>query len=247
MKLVAAVSALTLGMGLAHAASTSYNFDSATVGAVVGGGAATASIIAQPGGAVPVGFPGAPVDVPFASALTALGITASTLGPTSLSSNLCGVNPVPCHQGGVVNVGGTDKRFDTGWGGAWSLTFGGSGVSLIEFLFYETESTSLGTDGFRVELFNTSNVAIVGGTSLYGQSASGGTAGTLVTLQGLGAIGRILITDLGSGGFASTGDGVQIDNIRTDTIIAVGAPEPSTYLMIGSALAGLAIRRRRAA
>ena len=220
----AAVSALTLmSMGAANAAVTSYSFDSATTGAVVAGGAATLSTIAL-GASSPV--PAS--DAPFSAALVALGISSTTLSSANAA-----------RPGGVVNQAGPSNLFDTGWNGAWTINFGGAGVSNFSFLYYETESTIGGSDGFRVDIFNTSLVQI--GSSVFFGQGNGLTA----SFSSVGGIGRAVITDLGSGTFVSSGDGVRVDNLSTDTIASV--PEPATYLMIGSALAGMAAFRRRRA
>jgi hypothetical protein len=146
----------------------------------------------------------------------------------------------------VTNAGAPsgwgNQSFDTGWLGAWTLIFGNNGltngVTSFQFQFWETESTVGGSDGFKVEVFDPSNGSL--STQFFGQGS-----GTTVNLTGFGTIGKVIITDLGDGSHA-TGDGVRLDNLQSDTVvIPSGVPEPSTYLMVGSALAGLAMFRRR--
>jgi hypothetical protein len=221
MKLhIAAVSALTLmSLGVASAATTTYNFDNATNGD--GNGIAAAS-------------------VSFANGLTALGISSSSLTGV--------INPGTGGNGGVSDNGGgapgtftSPKGFSTGFGGVWTLIFGGATVNSFSFNYWETEANggAQGTNGFSVALFAPNLTTQLGSTQVFG-----GGVGTLVTFSGLGQIGKAVITDLGDNQHAG-GDGLQIDNLSVTTPDTT-VPEPSTYLMIGSALAGLAWRRRRA-
>ena len=226
----AAVSALTLiSVGVASAAVTTYTFDGPTTGSVVGGGAATVSNLPQAGSSnIASG------DVPFGGALTALGISSTSLSATT-AGNPGGVKA----NGGSPPSGWGANSFDTGWLGTLTLNFG-SPITTFLFQYWETEGA--GGQGFTLRAF----VAINGGGTQVGATQTIGFGVGLSASIGGGNIRSIRIADLGDANFPN-GDGVRIDNLSVTSPDEVVIPEPSTYLMIGSALAGMAAFRRRRA
>jgi hypothetical protein len=130
-----------------------------------------------------------------------------------------------------------NKSFAIGRLGTWTLEFGGPNAALgldsVSFGYNETE----GPIGFTATVYD------IGGNILETRNVANGV-GT-VTFSGLSsAVYKLTITDVGGDGYPG-GDNVQLDNLAVSTIEST-IPEPSTYLLVGSALAGLAYRRRRA-
>lgn len=170
-------------------------------------------------------------DVSLAGPLAPLGVTSSTItGATG------GIQGVYNNGGSNPNASFGNKSFAIGNAGTWTLVFGGSGVSSLSLAYNETE-----TSGFVAHVYD-----LAGTTILQTLNINGGGANSVGTMSftGLGAIGKFEITDVFDGAHPQ-GDNVQLDNLSVNTI--TGIPEPSTYMMIGSALAGLAAFRRRRA
>jgi PEP-CTERM motif len=232
----AAVSALTLmSVGIAGAATTGYNFDGPTTGTVNSGlgGAAPTNSLPQGGSSdITSG------NVPFGQALTALGISSTSLSATT-AGHPGGVNANSL-QNPPIPGNFTGNAFDTGWLGVLTLNFS-SPISSFAFDYWETEGA--GGLGFTLAAYSVVNGS--GNSNLVGTVQTiGFGAGLSASVTG-GGIRSVVISDLGDAAH-STGDGVRIDNLVVTTPDA-GVPEPSTYLMVGSALAGLAAFRRRRA
>jgi PEP-CTERM motif len=172
----------------------------------------------------------------FTGGLQALGVTSSTLSGTT-----GGQRGVYNNGQAMNNVGPNPINFGIGnTGETWTLIFGGLGLNSFQFAYNESEVV-----GFTVTAFGLDGTTVLGTTVFnpVGTAASpcqlSNTCGT-ITLGSFGsAIGKITILDRGN-------DGVQIDNLVVNTVDGA-VPEPSTYLMVGSALAGLAAFRRRRA
>jgi PEP-CTERM motif len=231
MKLVlATVSALTLmSVGTANAAIASYNFENGELNAVNLGG----------------------VTVNFNGGLVALGVTSSTItgaGAPSVS-NVQGVYTNGLNNSGAPVIGANTtvnyglKSFAIGNSGTWNLLFG-SGITQFDFAYNETESS-----GFTVTYYALNGTTVlssqtvtpngVGGANALSQCQFASTCAAVNFTNGAG-IGRVTIADIG-------GDNVAIDNLTVNTIDVSGVPEPSTYMMVGSALAAMAAFRRRRA
>jgi hypothetical protein len=215
-RIIAAVSVLSLfSLGAANAAFTTYDFENAAINA---------------------GGVGAPANVPFNNGLTALGISSAALSGVTGSVT------------GVQNNGGNQptsaygaQSFGIGFNGTWTINFT-SPVTSFRFDYWETNN-EVGTPGFTARAFNGASEVATSSVQPGPVNVAGNNNapqfGT-ITLSA-GSITSVTIFDNSVIG----GDNVFIDNIATENVTVSGVPEPSTYLMIGSALAGIAAFRRR--
>lgn len=237
MKLVlAAVSALTLmSVGAANAATASYNFENGELNAVNLGGA----------------------NPNFNAGLVALGITSSTITGAAGTTGVY-VNALPNSGAPTIGMNTTInyglRSFAVGNNGTWNLLFGGpvaggtGTITQFGFAYNETESS-----GFIVTYFGLDGTTVLSSQTITPNGAGGANATSpcqfastcaAVTFSNALGIGRVTIQDLG-------GDNVGIDNLNITSPDqgggGGGVPEPSTYMMVGSALAAMAAFRRRSA
>jgi len=169
--------------------------------------------------------------VSFGGVLAQLGIVGSTLANTN--GGVQGVwtnldqDPRPDLFG--------HKSFTIGYNGTWTIDFGGLGIDMISMIYYDSE-----VFGFTSSVFGLDDTTVLQTKVINGGPGLQGFG--ILSFSGLGPIGKFTITDLWDNAHFG-GDNVMLDNLTVNVI----TPEPSTYLMIGSALAGLAALRRRRA
>ena len=230
---IAAVGALSLmSMGVANAALTTYDFDSpqATIGTKN-----TAS-----------------GDPNFDSGLAALGVTNAVLTPAS-PTNSPGV--VDCNAAfgancGIITLpaGFANRFYSSGDGGTLTLTFGG-GANSFGFNFWDGNIGLAQGLGIQAVAYDAAGTTILQTLTVdngictiqtgVNSTSCGLTSSGTYNFTGLGTIGKVTLADRGN-------DTAYFDVFSADAISnQVIAPEPSTYFMIGSALAGLATFRRR--
>jgi hypothetical protein len=213
----------------AQAAVVTYDFEGASIGAIS--------------------------TLDFAGALGSLGVTSSTV--TGATGGITGVQLNNLNNNGITGANTTvnfgRRSFAAGNLGTWTLVFGPtastSGITRFDFAYNETESSGFDVVYYSLTgaVLQTVNIRPSGDASQQCQFAN---TCALVQYTNNAGIGRVTLTDLGSVS-RPLGDNFFIDNITVDTIVVKtdidlgDVPEPSTYLLISSALAVLAWRRRR--